>query len=289
MTVLGINALNHDASIAVIDNGQILHHERSLCGIELCSELFDRALSYGPVDAVAWYEGPWLKKSRQLYAGQYTDAFSIDQLPYFYLKKFNLPSVPIYYVPHHLSHAANAAYESGLEETAIVVADAIGEWDTISIWHYRDHAFKKVFSKGYPYSLGLFYTAFTELIGFKPIQEENKLTELATKGNWEPNYLRVSNYLAKNLHKGIWDWEVADYDRADIAASVQRVFIDQIKNYFKIAAFHSNSCVFTGGCAYNEPARRLLASTFKHSYVPKNPGDAGSSVGAAQYISEKLK
>lgn len=289
MKILGINALNHDASVAVAQDTKILHHERSLCGIELCPELVTRVLSYGAVDAIAWYERPWLKKSRQLYAGQYRDAVSIEQLPYFYLKKFDIPTVPIYYVPHHLSHAANAVYESGLTETTVVVADAIGEWDTVSIWHYRDGKFKKIFSKKYPYSLGLFYTAFTELIGFKPIQEENKLTELATRGNWEPNYLRVSDYLTKNLHKGIWDWEVADYDRADIAASVQRVFINQIKNYFKIAAFHSNSCVFTGGCAYNEPAKRLLASTFKHSYVPKNPGDAGSSVGAALYISEKLK
>jgi predicted NodU family carbamoyl transferase len=37
------------------------------------------------------------------------------------------------------------------------------------------------------------------------------------------------------------------------------------------------------------PAKRLLSSTFKHSYVPKNPGDAGSSVGAALYIETKLK
>ena len=289
MTVLGINALNHDASIAVTDNGQILHHERSLCGIDLCPELVIRALSYGAVDAIAWYERPWLKKSRQLYAGQYRDAVSIDQLPYSYLKKFNIPSVPIYYVPHHLSHAANAVYESGLTETAVVVADAIGEWDTVSIWHYQDQKFKKVFSKGYPYSLGLFYSAFTELLGFKPVQEESKLTVLATTGDWEPNYLKVCGYLTKNLHKGIWNWEVAEKDRADVAASVQRVFMEQIKNYFKLASFHSNSCVFTGGCAYNVPAKRLLSSTFKHSYVPKNPGDAGSSVGAALYIGTKLK
>lgn len=289
MNILGINALNHDASVAVINDGQILHHERSLCGVDLCPEIVARALSYGAIDAIAWYERPWLKKSRQLYAGQYRDAFSIDQLPYFYLKKFNLSNIPIHYVPHHLSHAANAVYESGLTETAVVVADAIGEWDTVSIWHYKDSEFKKVFSKGYPYSLGLFYTAFTELVGFKPGQEEGKLTALAATGDWGPYYLKVNSYLTKNLHKGIWDWEVSDQDRANVAASVQRVFMEQIKNCFKLAAFHSDSCVFTGGCAYNVPAKRLLSTTFKHSYVPKNPGDAGSSVGAALYISDKLK
>jgi carbamoyltransferase len=287
MKILGINALNHDASLAVVENGKVLHHEKSSCGIDLCPELVNRALAFGKPDIIAWYENPWLKKSRQLYAGQYKDAFNLSDLPFFYLKKFSLGGIPIQYVPHHLSHAANAVYESGFTETAVMVADAIGEWDTISIWHYRDHTFKKVFSKGYPYSLGLFYSAFTELIGFKPVQEENKLTALSAAGDWETNYLKVSSYLTKNLHKGIWDWEVEEKNRADIAASVQRVFIEQIKNYFKIAAFHSTSCVFTGGCAYNEPARRLLTSTFKHSYIPKNPGDAGSSVGAALYTYQR--
>ena len=62
MTILGINALNHDASIAVVDNGQVLHHERSLCGVDLCPELVNRALALGKVTAIAWYESPWLKK-----------------------------------------------------------------------------------------------------------------------------------------------------------------------------------------------------------------------------------
>jgi carbamoyltransferase len=283
MKILGINALNHDASLAVVENGKVLYHEKSICGIDLCPELVNRALVFGRPDVIAWYEKPWLKKSRQLYAGQYKDAFNLSELPFFYLKKFGLGGIPIQYVPHHLSHAANAVYESGFTETAVIVADAIGEWDTVSIWHYKDGKFRKTFKRQYPYSLGLFYSAFTELLNFKPVQDENKLTALAQDGDYEIFYSRVRQYLTHNLHTGIWDWEVKETDRANIAASVQRVFIDELKIYFKMASFESNSCILTGGCAYNTPAKYLLHRNFKHSYIPKNPGDAGSSIGAALY------
>lgn len=289
MNILGINALNHDASVAVIKNGSVVHHERSLCNFDLCPELVNRAKQYGNIDLIAWYERPWIKKSRQLYAGQYKDAFDLTQLPSIYLKNFGLEDIPIKYVPHHLSHAANAVYESGFSETAVVVVDAIGEWNTVSVWHYKNHQFKKIESRNYPYSLGLFYTAFTELIGLTPVKDEGVLTNLASDGDWEKHYLRVQSYLNKNLHKGIWDWEIEEKDRADVAASVQRVFIEQIRVYFKIATRHSRSCVFTGGCAYNAPARRLLSSYFKNTYIPNIPGDAGSSIGAALYLNSILK
>lgn len=288
MKILGINALNHDASLAVIDNGQVVYHERSLCGIDLCPEIVERALKFGKPDYIAWYERPLLKKTRQLYAGQYKDAFDLKQLPYFYLKSFGLSSIPILYVPHHLSHAANAVYESNFNETAIVVADAIGEWDTVSIWHYKNGEFTKHQSRKYPYSLGLFYSSFTELINLKPVSQEGQLTSLAPSGDWSKHYNKIKSYLDRNLHKGIWDWEVSPDEYADVAAGVQRVFIEQIKSYFKSAAFISKNCVFTGGCAYNNPAQRLLASYFKNHYIPKNPGDAGSSIGAALYLSKKL-
>lgn len=289
MKILGINALNHDASVAVINNDSVIHHERSLCNFDLCPELLDRALKHGPIDYIAWYERPWLKKSRQLRAGQYKDAFNLAELPSLYLKKFGVKGIPIKYIPHHLSHAANAVYESGFDETAVVVADAIGEWDTVTVWHFSRNKFTKIHSRSYPYSLGLFYTAFTELIGFAPVKDEGQLALLAAQGDWEKHYVQVQSYLIKNLHKGIWDWEVAEKDRKDVAASVQRVFIEQIRSYFKIATHYSKNCVFTGGCAYNVPARRLLGSYFKNSYVPKIPGDAGSSVGAALYLNSILK
>ena len=60
----------------------------------------------------------------------------------------------------------------------ILVVDAIGEWDTTSIW-YGDQGslktyehLKDLFQRKYPWSLGLLYSAVTQLLGFKPNEEE---------------------------------------------------------------------------------------------------------------------
>lgn len=282
MKILGINALNHDASVAVFEDTKLVFHGRS--GDEyLNEELLYNALGSVQPDLIAWYERPWLKKSRQLFAGQFKEAFDTRTIPSVYLKRFNLDRVPIKYVPHHLSHAAGAVYQSSFKSTAIVVADAIGEWETVSVWNYDDN-FKKLYSRSYPHSLGLFYSAFTELIGLMPAKDENKFMELSKSGVWENQYLRVMSYLTKNLHKGIWDWDVQENERADIAAAVQKVFEEQLQQFLNIARVENNNIIFTGGCAYNKLSHRLLAKTFKEYHVPKYPGDAGSSIGAASYI-----
>ena len=285
MKILGINALNHDASIAVFRDTELTFHGRS--GDEyLNEELLDEALGPTQPDLIAWYERPWLKKSRQLFAGQFRDALDTRTIPSVYLKRFNLDLIPIKYVPHHLSHAAGAVYQSKFKSTAVVVADAIGEWETVSVWNY-DGTFKKIYSRSYPYSLGLFYSAFTELVGLTPAKDENKFMELGQQGNWENQYVRVGSYFSKNLHKGIWDWDVQEHERADIAAAVQKIFEEHLQRFLNIARVENNSIIFTGGCAYNKLSHSLLAKTFKQYHVPKYPGDAGSSIGAAFYISQQ--
>ena len=282
MRILGINALNHDASVAVINNGKLVFHEKS--GDEYLNEdLLYHALKSKDPDIIAWYERPWIKKSRQLFAGQFSEAFDLRMLPSVYLKRFNLSHVPIKYVPHHLSHAAGAVYTGPFRSTAVVVADAIGEWETVSVWEYNG-TFNKVYSKSYPYSLGLFYSAFTELIGLVPTKDENEFMELSKKGKWANQYVRVLPYLRKNLHKGIWDWDVQSDERADIAAAVQHIFEEQLKSFFNIARSVNNNVIFTGGCAYNKLSHRLLSKMFVNYSIPKFPGDAGSSVGAAYYV-----
>jgi predicted NodU family carbamoyl transferase len=59
----------------------------------------------------------------------------------------------------------------------VVVIDAVGEWDTVSIWgamydrNYRA-TYKKLWSQSYPHSIGLFYSAITKRIGLHPLDEE---------------------------------------------------------------------------------------------------------------------
>jgi carbamoyltransferase len=113
MNILGISAGFHDAGITLINDGEIkfaAHAERyskvkhdSELNAEILNDCFDR---YGTPTRIAYYERPWLKKTRQLYAGQYRDIFEpgikhrLEQI----WSRESMP--PIEYHGHHLSHAA---------------------------------------------------------------------------------------------------------------------------------------------------------------------------------------
>ena len=144
MNILGISAGFHDAGITLINDGEIVfaaHAERyskrkhdSEINVEILNDCFAHC---DIPDRIAYYERPWLKKTRQLYAGQYGELFKPrfkHQLANIWPKK----SIPkIEYHGHHLSHAAAGFQTSPFDDATVVVIDAIGEWDTISIWDAR--------------------------------------------------------------------------------------------------------------------------------------------------------
>lgn len=276
MLVLGFNAFNHDSSIALVKDGNLIYHKQT--------EDFTEALSFGKPDHIAYYERPYLKKLRHLYAGQYSHAFSFDDLPTKVLKKYKLSDVPLHYVDHHLSHAASAVYQTNSSDCCVIVADAIGEWDTVTVWKY-DGSFTKVVGKRYPYSLGIFYSAFTKLLGLQPMRDENKLMQMSVDGDYLLNYTKVKKYFYTNLHRGVHGWgDVVDPN--NIAASVQHIFEDELRSFLQLARKHSNKLVFTGGCAYNKLSHAVLGEYFDDYAIPKLAGDVGSSIGAAKIISK---
>lgn len=298
MTIWGINALNHDASICVFRDNQPVWHRRSsdFTHIQgdhyLNDELVHHAKTlYGEPEIVYWYERPYLKKLRQLRAGQYNEVFRIDNIPSIYLKKFNI-DCPIIYTPHHHSHAAAGYYTSSFNRAAVVVVDAIGEFETISIWRGHGRTLEKIWSKNYPNSLGIFYSAFTELIGLKPAAQEHILQQLSDRGDPFVYYDTVLDYFKKpavlkyNLHKGVYNWpfgyDLTEQDRYDIAAAVQKVFEEQM-DYIMVKARNLTSfrnLVYMGGCAYNSKFNRQLRHQWRGIWSLPWPGDASSAIGA---------
>lgn len=308
MITWGINALNHDASIAVLTGGELKFWQRAseFTGIKgddkLNSQLIRAALNagggHGPTNIV-WYERPWLKKTRQLYAGQYKWAFDLDELPSRYLKKCNLGYSKLHYMPHHLSHAAAGFLTSPFEDAVVVVLDAMGEWESATIWQGQGTDLKKLWSRSYPTSLGLFYSAFTDLVGLKPVGEEHILQQWSDRG--DPNrfgdtvysYWKEGWKLKYNLHKGVQNWPHpinSDQDRYDIAAAVQAIFELQASEIMNIAFDLSDSTnlVYMGGCAMNSKFNELIEDNWNGIWSLPIPGDAASSIGAALYF-EKVR
>jgi carbamoyltransferase len=302
--IWGINALNHDSSIAVVVDGVVKFHGRSseFSGVKgddtIHPQLITEARQIaGDPEEIVWYERPVIKKLRQFSAGQYSAALDINTLPSVYLKKVGLDNIPISYLPHHLTHAAAGFYTSSFTEAAIVVIDAIGEFECASIWHGNGDKITKLWSIDYPNSLGLFYSAFTKLIGLTPLSQEYTLQQMSDCGNWDRYYDDVANYFKDtcstrwNLHMGVCNWQypiLNDIDRCDIAAAVQRVFEDHVIAITECARnmTGSNRLVYVGGCAFNSKCNRLIEPGWGAMWVPSNPGDALSAVGAGLFQSK---
>jgi carbamoyltransferase len=293
MITWGVNALNHGSSLAVF-SGCELSAFYNCSTDELDRTIFYQAFNYGGPSVVYWYENPWLKKTRQLYAGQYNRAFDFSVLPKNYLKKSGIGYPSIKYTSHHASHAAAGYYTSPFNDATIVVLDAIGEWECASIWKAQGSNIKRIWSRNYPNSLGLFYSAFTELIGLTPVLEEFQLQNYSSLGDPNRYYFEIKKYfngivsLSKNLHKGILDWPHPinnDQDRYDIAAAVQLVFEEQVDFVMLTAGIlnDSKNLVYMGGCAMNSRYNKRLSDKWNKIWSLPNPGDPSSAIGAVLY------
>ena len=293
MILWGINALNHGSSLAVFKDGKLQSNDSDVHD-ELPSSIIVKALNHGAPDRLFWYERPWVKKARQLYAGQWNRAFDLSVLPRRYMK--NQRYAPITYTPHHASHAAAGYYTSPFNHAAIVVLDAIGEFECATIWEAKHGEMKKVWSRSYPNSLGLFYSAFTDFLGMTPIQDEYLLQQMASKGDPKRFRESVNLYFNKgvldldyNFHKGIHDWSCetcSEQEKFDLAAAVQEKFEIQVGSIMMLAKHlvGSDCLVYMGGCAMNSAANKNeVEPKFKYIWSLPNPGDPSSSVGAVLY------
>ena len=275
MNILGLSEGFHDAGLCLLKDNKIIfasHAERH-SGIKndkwLHHSQFPISDKYQP-DLVAFYEKPFRKNLRRLYAGQSWQKQS---------RKCD------HYFGHHESHAAAGYYTAPFDECNILVIDAIGEWDTMSIWKgsvengymgQRTHTLKKISSWKYPHSLGLLYSAITHRIGLKPNEDEYITMGMAAFG--EPIY-NLEDQLWKNNHKGVGNI-FPEARPEDLAASVQSLYEREL---FKLVDMcpHEN-LIIMGGCALNCVANSKIKG--KNIWIMPSPGDSGSALGAAALV-----
>jgi len=305
MNYIGISNGFHDAGISVIDgNGDITFasHSERYSGIKhdknLCPDIIKDAFKYVHHGyELHYYEKPWLKILRQIRAGEKPSYSNILDSYLVGSDNFNLlGSEKIHKHGHHLSHAAAGFQTSPFDDATIVVVDAIGEFDTITLWDawYDKQGkarYKKIYSKKYPNSIGLFYSAMTHKVGLRPMDEEYILMGMAAYG--EPKYIRemmdecVENFsdfeFKQNLHIGADPNFLPNADHMDIASSAQYLTEHFIKQIMAKARYigKSRNLVYGGGVALNCLANRLLGDYFENIWIMPNPGDCGSSLGAA--------
>jgi carbamoyltransferase len=303
MNYLGISAGYHDAAATVINNaGEILFagHSERYSKLKNDANLSDGLMSElcpWQYDTVAFYERPWMHNLQQLYTGQrefgpWTTRGALKrQLGAWYQK----PAKNEVSYGHHLSHAASGFQTSPFDRATVVVIDAIGEFDTISIYaaeYVNGRAtYKKLWGQRYPHSIGLFYSAVTKRLGLRPLDEEYITMGMAAYGSTMSSVLMHSQLVdsvtdirfKENLHLGLPEDAFNGYTDYDIAAGAQLVAEELIYSVMQRARSYgySSNLVYQGGVALNCLANRNLGEYFENIWIMPCPGDAGSSLGSA--------
>lgn len=261
MITLGVSEGFHNSSVCYVENGEILFASESerYTGFKNDKWVPGELLELYDYDNMVYYEKPFKKNIRRLLAGQSWEKtrFKYDN-----------------YYSHHLSHAAAGYYTAPFKDCNILVIDAIGEWETITIWDNL----KKLRSWSYPYSLGLLYSAVTQYLGFKPNEEEYIVMGMSAFG--EPIY-NYEYLLYENNHRGIKSLKGKP---EDIAASIQKLYEDELLKLVNMCP--KKNLILMGGCALNCVANSKIKG--KNIWIMPSPGDAGSSLGASALKQGKI-
>jgi carbamoyltransferase len=345
--VLGVSCYFHDAAAVRVEDGALVlaaeeerftrkKHDASFPqrAIEFC-------LEPGPVDYVAFYENPKAKFNRVLATAATMgrparDAFVLSMRAWLterhgikrrLAKLAGVPRDRVLTTGHHLSHAASAYFPSEFDSAAVITVDGVGEWATATLGSAAStnggHRLEIVSQVDFPHSLGLFYSALTDFLGFEVNEGEYKVMGMAPYG--EPRFVDELSRVLRTYEDGSF-WLDLDYfsfhysartahtDKlaellgtaprkrdepfepgeersqryADIAASVQEVTERAVVNLARAAhrrTGETNLC-FAGGVALNAMAnRRILEDTeIEQLFVPPAPGDSGAALGAALWV-----
>jgi carbamoyltransferase len=226
---------------------------------------------------------------------------------------------PITFVNHYQAHIGNALSVCPHDPVAVLVMDGRAEKQTSLLGVARGADLETLVEVQFPHSLGLFYGAVTQFLGFRYDSDEWKVMALAA-------YAEPENELTERLRKlirvepdggfelaleyfehfNMWDrrlysdrfvreigaprrrGEPITKEHEKLAAAMQRVFEETVT---KIAtALHRRSgldrIVVSGGCFMNSVFNGKLTQVtpFKECLLSSCPDDSGTSVGAALYL-----
>jgi len=226
------------------------------------------------------------------------------------------PIPPVTFVPHHRSHVASCFYASGFDKALVLVVDGMGDNLSSSLWTGEGKQIQCIKKVRFPNSLGEFYAAFTEFLGFRPYSGEGKLMGLAAFGERDEkiiatvqdNILRIDDgsykvnslYTVNGPHNfgerytdrlvGLFgdprprESELSDFHR-NLAFAAQYLLEQAVLSTLRPAMEQTgirNICL-TGGVAMNCKMNGTVLHELPVDSIFINPAsnDAGSAMGAA--------
>ena len=221
----------------------------------------------------------------------------------------------IYKVEHHLTHIASAYYLSGFKDiTAGLSYDGSGDAVSVMLAKCEDTEIEVLERVFLPISLGHFYSAVCNFIGFDKFGEEYKVMGLSAYGDdkYSTYFESLIGYDEKKCirQKSIFNYNSIDFnknniikfnknifqnkkvekfskDSKDIAKSLQITFEKIVMQiiYRLQKKVPSKNLVMAGGCAMNGLVNGKIfkESNFKHHFIQPASTDDGTALGAAYY------
>lgn len=348
MIILGLNHGEINSSVALLKNGQLIagapeeRFNREQKTKSFPKSAIDFCLKSGNINlkdcnyvAQAWNPAEYWQKYNPLISGTrirredylYTVADNLynlvdRDLPPSVLLDFshgtNMP--PIYFIRHHLTHAANAFFLSPFKEAAILTCDFMGEFETTTLGMGNDNDIKIFARKTMPNSLGLFYAAYTQLLGYRPDNDEWKVMALSAFDVDCTEYLEKIRKTVNLTEDGLFEIDQSYYNGT--SQQEPKLYTDKLvdllggregikgeepdKWYFSVAKamqtiaeevvthilnhLHKktkcDNLVLGGGFFMNSVYNGKIThkTPFKNLYVSYAPADVGNSIGAALYV-----
>ena len=346
MIILGINYKHGDAAACIIQDGKLKSavEEERFTKVKNCSHFPINSIKYclsvnnltiDDVDFItvnSQIKYNFLHKfifvfkilfSKFIYKNIKLNLYKRKNLAYqfdFYFNK-NIKN-KIVYVPHHLAHAYSTLFFLENNQNSLIFSfDGSGDFSTIEIYLANQKKIKLLEKNPFPHSLGFFYMAFTQFLGFNNYGDEYKIMGLSALGS--PIYAdKIKKYLIKSeyplrLNLKYFNMPKITYFKnrpnvellynkkfidilgepriskkenikkiyKDYAASMQQVFEDIVFVYLKKfkKQFNAKVVYLTGGCALNGvlAGKILKSKLFKEIRMNPNPGDAGGALGSA--------
>jgi carbamoyltransferase len=206
MLMLGLNAFHGDASAAVLQDGQLtsaleeerLNRIKHWAGLPVMAA---RACLDGAVpDHIAISRDPKAHLGDKLLravlrphrwarlASRAANSVRIAQVSGVLRAQGIFTKDPgnFHFIEHHRAHLASAFFASPFEDAAVISVDGFGDFSSVMWGLGQGNQMQVKGSVQFPHSLGIFYTAFTQFLGFPNYGDEYKMMGLAAYG--EPRF-----------------------------------------------------------------------------------------------------
>ena len=227
--------------------------------------------------------------------------------------------IPVEYVDHHLAHTSYAFHNSGYESAIAVVLDGYGEIHTGGVFKIDTKTHEVISTVKFPHSIGLFYSAITQYLGFRPNSDEWKIMALASMGHSE-NYKSEFSKMIKvgdDAFNGLLELDLSYFDyynfftpgytsdkfisqfgiprksnepleqkHKDIAKALQEIVeekvIELLSMLNKKFPSEKNLCL-SGGFFMNSALNGKIRkqTTFNDPFIGATPDDTGIALGSA--------